>query len=261
MTNVVGIPPEANTMFGEIGGMQRKSAIGLSQNQIKLFAAAAMVLDHVGVEVFPQWIILRIIGRLAFPVFSYCIWEGSRFTRHPWQYLLRMLEMGLLCVAGYYVYTQTFYGNILITFSLSLCALYAFQYWRTCWTQGKRATRLCGAGVMLGCVGAIWLICHWVTIDYGFLGVMLPLFAELAVCIGARCFGMGGQERKAGLLGFSVGLLALSLQIGGIQVFSLLAIPLLLTYNGTRGKKNLKRFFYWFYPVHLLLIGIVSMWI
>ncbi len=80
--------------------MQRKQFIGLSQNQIKLIAAAAMVLDHVGMELFPQWTILRIIGRFAFPVFSYCIWEGSRRTHHPWQYLLRMFGMGLLCVAG-----------------------------------------------------------------------------------------------------------------------------------------------------------------
>lgn len=241
--------------------MQRKQFIGLSQNQIKLIAAAAMVLDHVGMELFPQWTILRIIGRLAFPVFSYCIWEGSRRTHHPWQYLLRMFGMGLLCVAGYYVYTQTFYGNILITFSLSLCVLYAFQYGRTCWAQGKRTAQLTGAGVMLGCVGGIWLICHWVTIDYGFLGVMLPLLAELAARVWEQCSGMGCKQERAGLIGFSVGLLALSLQMGGIQIFSLLTIPLLLAYNGTRGEKNLKQFFYWFYPVHLLLIGLVSMWI
>lgn len=241
--------------------MQRKPSIGLSQNQIKLIAAAAMVLDHVGMELFPQWTILRIIGRLAFSVFSYCIWEGSRRTHHPWQYLLRMFGMGLLCVVGYYAYTRTFYGNILITFSLSLCALYAFQYGRTCWTQGKTAARLIGSCVMLGCVGGIWLICHWVTIDYGFLGVLLPLFAELTVCIWERCSGTGCKQERVGLLGFSLGLLALSLQIGGIQIFSLLTIPLLLIYNGTRGEKNLKQFFYWFYPVHLLLIGLVSMWI
>ncbi|WP_346704288.1 TraX family protein [uncultured Agathobaculum sp.] len=241
--------------------MQRKQFIGLSQNQIKMIAAAAMVLDHVGMELFPQWTILRIIGRLAFPVFSYCIWEGSRRTHHPWQYLFRMLGMGLLCVAGYYVYTQTFYGNILITFSLSLCVLYAFQYGRTCWAQGKRTAQLTGAGVMLGCVGGIWLICHWVTIDYGFLGVMLPLLAELAARVWEQCSGMGCKQERAGLIGFSVGLLALSLQMGGIQIFSLLTIPLLLAYNGTRGEKNLKQFFYWFYPVHLLLIGLVSLWI
>ncbi len=114
---------------------------------------------------------------------------------------------------------------------------------------------------MLGCLGGIWLICHWVTIDYGFLGVMLPLLAELATCVYEQCSDMRCKQERAGLIGFSVGLLALSLQMGGIQIFSLLTIPLLLAYNGTRGEKNLKQFFYWFYPVHLLLIGLVSLWI
>lgn len=103
--------------------MQRESAIGLSQNQIKLLAAAAMVLDRVGMELFPQWTILRIIGRLAFPVFSYCIWEGSRRTHHPWQYLLRLFGMGLLCVAGYYVYTRNVlwqHPDYLLAFALCL---------------------------------------------------------------------------------------------------------------------------------------------
>lgn len=241
--------------------MPNKPTTGLSQNEIKLFAAAAMVLDHAGMELFPEWTILRIIGRLAFPVFSYCICEGSRRTHHPWQYFLRLFGMGLLCVAGYYVYTGTFYGNILITFSLSLCALYAFQFWQTCWMQNKIAVRLGGAVVMLGCIVGIWLLCDWITIDYGFCGVMLPLFAELVACIWAKYAGTDSKRDLARLLGFSVGLLVLSLQMGGIQIFSLLTIPFLFAYNGTRGEKNLKQFFYWFYPVHLLLIGLVSMWI
>lgn len=224
-----------------------------------MIAAVAMVLDHVGAELFPQLTILRVIGRLAFPVFSYCICEGSRRTHHPMRYLTRLLGMGLLCMAGYYIYDGTVYGNILITFSLSLCALYAFQYARTCWAQGRPAARLAGVGVLLGCLGGIWLICGWITVDYGFIGVMLPLFAELAVAVFDRHTAAETGRSAVRLLGFSVGLLVLSLQMGGIQPYSLLTLPFLFAYDGTRGEKNLKQFFYWFYPVHLLLIGLVSL--
>lgn len=224
-----------------------------------MIAAVAMVLDHVGVELFPQLTILRVIGRLAFPVFSYCICEGSRRTHHPVRYLTQLLGMGLLCMVGYYIYDGTVYGNILITFTLSLCALYAFQYARTRWAQGRPAARLAGAGVLLGCIAGIWLICDWVTVDYGFIGVMLPLFAELPAAVLDRHAAAESGRSTVRLLGFSVGLLVLSLQMGGVQSYSLLAIPLLWVYNGLRGRKNLKQFFYWFYPVHLLLIGLVSM--
>ena len=50
----------------------------LTKNQIKIIAAIAMVLDHVGAEFFPQIEVLRIIGRLAFPIFAYSIFEGDR---------------------------------------------------------------------------------------------------------------------------------------------------------------------------------------
>lgn len=241
--------------------MNQRAKTGLSQNQIKMIAVVAMVLDHVGIELFPQLTILRIIGRLAFPVFSYCICEGSRRTHHPMRYLARLLCMGLLCMVGYYVYTGIIYGNILITFSLSLCALYAFSYLQTGWAQNKTTVRLAGMGVMLGCIVGIWLLCSWITIDYGFFGVMLPLFAELVASIWDKCSAAEVGRSTVRLIGFSVGLLVLSLQMGGIQIFSLLTIPLLFAYNGSRGERNLKQFFYWFYPVHLMLIGLVSMWI
>ena len=52
-----------------------------------------------------------------------------------------------------------------------------------------------------------------------------------------------------------IGLVLLSLDLGdSIQILSLAALPLLLCYNGRRGKWNLKYFFYIFYPVHLAVI-------
>ena len=120
-------------------GMHNDETGGLSQNQIKLIAAAAMAIDHVGTELLPQYALLRIIGRLAFPVFAYCIAEGSRYTRHPAKYLARLAVMGLACMAVYYFYAGAVYGNVLITFSLSLGVLYAFRFARSRWTQAHAA--------------------------------------------------------------------------------------------------------------------------
>ena len=41
--------------------------------------------------------------------------------------------------------------------------------------------------------------------------------------------------------------------------YTLLAVPFLLLYNGTRGKYNLKYLFYVFYPVHILIIYGISL--
>lgn len=233
--------------------MRDKTRGLLSQNQIKLIAAAAMVLDHVGSELLPQILLLRIIGRLAFPVFAYCIAEGSRYTRRPAWYAGRLWVLGLLCVTVYAAYAGVIFGDVLVTFALSLCVLYAFRFARERWTQGVW-DRLAGAAVLLGCLGAAAGLCALVPIDYGFWGVVLPLWAEAADCFLA-CYL---PSERARLLGFTAGLVVLAWWIGGIQWFSLLTIPLLLAYDGTRGRRRLGAFFYWFYPAHLLAIGLVS---
>lgn len=232
--------------------MKHIQSCGFTQNQLKIIAAAAMLIDHIGAELFPQAIVLRIIGRLAFPVFSFFIYEGFKYTHSKRNYLLRMFLPGCLCVAVYYLYSGEIYGNVLITFSASIIALYSISTLRER-ISGNIKDKVCGIAVALVCLSCIYFICTWIQIDYGFCGVLLPVFADIA---------NGGAEKRnryVALAGFCAGLLILSIQTGGIQYFSLLAIPLLAMYNGRRGSMHMKSFFYLFYPVHLAAIGIVAM--
>ena len=57
----------------------------------------------------------------------------------------------------------------------------------------------------------------------------------------------------------ALGLALLGFATGGIQILSLLAIPLLYCYNGQRGKWKMKYFFYIFYPAHLVLLQGLAM--
>lgn len=70
--------PECHT--GVPMQIQTKKFAGLTGNQLKLLALFAMTCDHVGLQLLPQFIILRIIGRLAAPLFAYMIAEGCRYT-------------------------------------------------------------------------------------------------------------------------------------------------------------------------------------
>ena len=49
---------------------------GLTGNQLKLIALITMTIDHIGYILLPQYRILRIIGRLAFPIYAYMIAVG-----------------------------------------------------------------------------------------------------------------------------------------------------------------------------------------
>ncbi|MBR6552622.1 MAG: hypothetical protein IKT89_07260, partial [Clostridia bacterium] len=61
---------------------------GLTNNQLKIIAMFSMLLDHIGKVLLPQYPILQIIGRLAFPIFAFMIAEGCFYTKNKTRYFL-----------------------------------------------------------------------------------------------------------------------------------------------------------------------------
>ena len=59
-----------------------KGIFGLSGNALKIIGAITMLIDHMGVVLFPGIAILRIIGRISFPIFAFMIAEGCRYTKN-----------------------------------------------------------------------------------------------------------------------------------------------------------------------------------
>ena len=100
---------------------------GLSASTLKIIACVAMVIDHVGAYLLPHIPILRVIGRLAFPIFAYFIAEGCRYTRHKLKRFLLVFGLGLICEAVFFLYSGQIDGGILMTFSLSILLVYEVQ--------------------------------------------------------------------------------------------------------------------------------------
>ena len=85
----------------------------------------------------------------------------------------------------------------------------------------------------------------YVDVDYGFFGIMLPVFTNFF------------HDRKKRFVMFSAALLALCIDMTvsfPIQYWSLLTVPIIALYNGNPGKYRLKNFFYIFYPAHLVIL-------
>lgn len=212
----------------------------LSGNALKLLAALFMTIDHVGVLLLPHVIVLRILGRLALPIFAFMIAEGCRYTRNRLRYFGSVFALGVLCQIVYYLAERSLYFSILITFSLSIATIYALQDWKN-----QKTTR--SALVFFGAVAGVYALNQVFAIDYGFWGCMLPVFAA--------AFQKTAWDRpwvNLGMLG--LGLLVLAADLGQIQYYALPALPLLACYNGRRGRWKLKYFFYLFYPLHLVLL-------
>ena len=217
---------------------------GLTGNQLKIIAMITMTCDHVGMQIFPQLLWMRIIGRLAMPIYAYMIAEGCRHTRDRKKYFLRLFGMGALCQIVYFVAMGSLYMCILITFSLSVILIGLMDA-----VEQEKNARNWGklfAGTMLVfflCSVLPDLLAHTdYAVDYGLPGVLLPVLI----------YG-------AGTRGLLLGLALMALDSGGIQWLAFLAVPLLLCYNGQRGKENIGKLFYWYYPVHLVVIYGISL--
>lgn len=224
--------------------IQTKRFSGLTGNQLKLIAMFAMTCDHVGLQLFPDVLLLRILGRLAMPIYAYMIAEGCRYTRSMRRYLLRLASLGALCQVVYFFALGSLYQGILVTFSLSVCLIWALDRLQS---RPTVSGRLLAGGVLLG----VFLLCVVLPdflpgfeIDYGLMGVLLPVLIYF------------GKPVQNYLL---AGLILLGFAYGGLQWWGLAAIPLLSVYNDQRGKYNLGKLFYIYYPLHLVVIYGISL--
>lgn len=227
----------------------RKETYGLSGNQLKILALIAMTCDHVGKLLLPELTVLQMIGRLAFPIFAYMIAEGCVHTKSRTQYLLKMLSLAAVCQLVYFFAVGSLYQCVLVTFSLSIGLMYLLDYAQK--RGSPLAWLLAGVG-LAGVLGVVYLlpICLPDTdfcIDFGLWGVLLPVCVRL------------GKTMPEKLLLMTADLLLLSLSMGGVQWYALLAVPLLALYNGRRGKKRLKHLFYIYYPLHLCFIYLIGL--
>lgn len=228
----------------------------LSGNALKLIAAVSMLLDHMGLMFFPDIQLFRIAGRIALPIFAYMIAEGCRYTRNRLRYFLQIFVLAAACQLVYFLVDGSLYMSILVTFSCSILVIFAMQQvnesagvWTAVW-----------ALLFLSVVAAVYLLNGLLEIDYGFWGCMLPVFASLFQ--DRRSAPIKRFEKLAGIplpiIMLTVGLLFLWLDLGGNQLWSLAAVPVLLLYSGERGKLPMKYFFYIFYPAHLAVLQMID---
>lgn len=226
----------------------QKCSLKLSGNALKIIAVIAMTIDHIGVQILPDVIMLRIIGRLAFPIFAYMIAEGCTHTRNRARYFLTIGSVAVLCQAVYFFVMRSLYQCIFVTFLLSLILIYVMEY---AVNKGNVISYLFAVIAFL----SVFFLTEKLpgllpktdfAVDYGFFGVIVPVIVYFS------------KGRYSKLLAAFVGLLLLTLDCGGTQWYSLLSIPLLALYSGERGKMKLKWFFYAYYPLHLAVIYLIS---
>ena len=207
---------------------------------LKLLAVISMVFDHVGDNFFPEQTWMRVIGRMALPLFAFCVAEGFRHTRDRKKYLLRL---GLFACASEIPFDLVTAGkvlefshqNIMATFFWAVLALICFD--RLTGPAPSKGRYALGLGLLLV-----------------FMVASLPLGLDYnMLAVGLICIYYLLRDRALAVKNAAAMVFHALLRNVGIYWFGLLGFLPLFLYNGKRGK-GLKWLFYVFYPGHLLVI-------
>ncbi len=216
----------------------------LDVTALKLIAMICMVLDHTGNAFFPEKTWLRAIGRIAMPVFAFCVSEGFIHTGDRKRYILRMLFFGFISEVPFDLFAsgKTFdlsNQNILFTFAWALTGL-------GCYEQIAARER----SVLRDFASAFILL--------AFLAGSLLFRLDYNLTATALIFVFYLLRYKTGWVrNISVAAVYAAFRNKGVNWFGLLGFIPIFMYNGRRGR-GLKWLFYISYPAHLLLIWSIT---
>ena len=235
---------------------------GLSQEGLKIIACFAMLLDHLAAslvlmlyrqnyckELYDLYFILRIVGRIAFPIFCFQLAEGIHYTKNPLKYGLRL---GIGAILAEIPFDLLLFGGFTWEHSsVMVTLLLAFCWARLAMTTEKPALKmlfLLGFGYIAEFLGS----------DYGGYGVlMVALFLLTRDMSRRRVIQAVGLAVICWLIGGSI------ISIGSIrlpiEIFALFSLIPIFAYSGKKRTASpwIQWAFYLFYPVHLAVLLLI----
>jgi len=213
----------------------------LNGSILKWAAILTMLADHIAAAgVIHSWN-MRLVGRIAFPLFAFLLVEGAVHTRNIKKYLVRLGVFALISEIPFdlAIFGQPFYWghqNVYWTLFLALGVIALFQKWPV--EDGSAFISRQGAFGF----AVVILLADLCRTDYGSTGVLVIVLMYLL------------RERPWLRFLSGYGLLAL---MSTTELACLPAFLLIALYNGKRGHQP-KYFFYGFYPVHLLVLWLLE---
>jgi len=253
------------TLFTLLQGLKDK---GINQNMLKVIAVITMTIDHVGYFLFPEIRELRIIGRIAYPIFTYLFAMSYRFSHDRKALLIRLSIFAVLGHGLIYAAGQRGFYNILFLFILGWFAFWIIDQKKDFILTSVGIAVLAFiaevGGVDYGAYGIVTLV-----IFYTFNGRQLIQFGAFALLT----FLFSFQWLIERLISepvywtylpqiFSRGIYSLTSSFP--QLFAVLAlIPLsLYIYKSPKDKTSLvykanQYFYYAYYPIHFAILAYI----
>ena len=213
--------------------------------QIKVLAVVSMIVDHVGFVFFPQVTIFRVFGRLAFPLFAFLAGVGFTKTSNKRNYFFRLASFAVISQIPYIWMIRAGGGeglqlNIFFTLSFGLLVLSLIERYKN------------KVSAVLIIILFFVLFDSIFRFEYGAYGLLLMLSNYLFL-----------NSKIKGIFSIlSISFLNILYRIvylgTHLQIYALSVIPIMYMYNGEKGNDKYKNWFYYIYPVHMLVIALLA---
>ena len=223
---------------------------------LKTFALIFMIIDHIGYILFPDLIILRAIGRLAFPLFSYQTAVSFSHTKNKSRHIIKLLLFAILCqiptTIANNLYSTKLTLNIIFTFIISLLIIMIFETFNIITKDSTNDKKhIISKNLLISSSLNLLLVVlgTYLNVDYSWYGILLTV-----------AFYFTLSNKALSIVSFST-LLVLNYILkfnfmSLLGLISLLDCIFILFFNGKRGYKLSWVFYvlYFFHFVPLLFI-------
>lgn len=244
--------------------MKKNIHLETTSMSLHIMAMLFMLFDHLWATVIPGNDWMTCVGRLAFPIFAFLIVEGYFHTKNLKKYVLRLIffavisEIPFNLVMGSSVF-YPFHQNVLWTFLIAIALIYINEK-----AKGNLAREIIVGAATIIAGYAIGLLAM---VDYYHAGVLTVLVfyffrKKTWWCMLAQflCLAyinielLSGYTYELNIFGYNFYFVRQSL--------ALLALIPIWLYKGKQGPHNkfLQYTYYAFYPVHLLILGLIIMY-
>lgn len=222
--------------------------------QLKYIAFLSMLVDHVNKALmyplltengFLRYVsdVFDILGRVAFPLFMFFLVEGFFKTGNRFKYLLNLIVFGIISEIPFDLFQsavlfQPNSNNVMFTLALALVMIWVIDELKV--PKSYIIPPVLWFPVSIIIVITVCLLSMIWGLDYEYHGILIAYF-----------FYIFRNNQILSIIGGYLSIVK--------TPWALLGFGLTLTYNGKRGKQN-KILNYLFYPVHLLILGLLRLY-
>lgn len=240
----------------------------MSALTLKIIALVTMIIDHIGAIFFPQFIWIRYIGRISFPIYAFLLAQGFIHTHSRTKYAIRLFIFGIISevphdLAFHHEILDTNGLNIMFELFLGVLALACLEVIKD--EKSKIITKL------LSVVGLALVLFSsaFFGASYGIYGIALMIFFYLfdskQKISSLTCIPVTYTFNGIKVIQFPIpnifGNVMKLISYNTTQMWAVFSFIPIFFYNGKKGKYSLKWFFYSIYPIHLIILYLLDVYV